>query len=376
VRFIDNDAEFDEVLTCLKGGNTYFIDTEFESNRQGTALSVLQVSVGNGDGNSSDQFVLDAIKLTRLAELGPVMVRDDAVWVLHAGLQDVELLLERFRLPKPPRLFDTQIAWSLLGPEASVSLAYIQYRLLGVRSMKSHQADNWMRRPLPASQIEYAAADIKYLPALHLKLLEQLRAVQREEAVAQACAELLWPKPELPSELSLSSFRNAWQLEPKNQAALRFLIEWYNGLPAWERERAPVPKTMLSIASRLPRVAKDLLRIKGLPPHFSTGYAENLVHGIGRAVNSAHAQDFVRIDPEPYATFEEILLEGWLALFRAKVCAAANVAPDLAFPTRLMRAYKDAVQKRGPLCLPELLEGWRKTLLAASASEFVATHSL
>jgi ribonuclease D len=284
--------------------------------------------------------------------------------------------LECFRLPRPPRLFDTQVAWALLGPEANTSLAYLQFRVLGVRSMKSHQADNWMRRPLPLPQLEYAAKDIEHLPALYLALVDRLEQTGRREAVSLACHEALWPKPDLPPELTLSSFRNAWQLEPSNQAALRYLIEWYNGLPAWERDRAPIPKTMLSIASRLPRTAKDLLRIKGLPPQFGTGYAEAMVRGMARAVTSASDSEFVRIDPEPYATFEDILLDGWLSSLRASVSSAANVAPELAFPARVQRQLKQVAADGETHRISDALEGWRKDLLAAHAHAFAEQHPL
>jgi ribonuclease D len=189
-----------------------------------------------------------------------------------------------------------------------------------------------------------------------------------------ACREALWPKPELPPELSLASFRNAWQLEPQNQAALRHLIDWYNGLPAWDRERAPVPKTMLSIASRLPRTAKDLLRIKGLPPQFGSGYAEAMVRGMTRAVAAANDAEFVRIDPEPYATFDEILLDSWLTSLRATVSCAANVAPELAFPARVQRQLKQAAVNGEAQTIPDLLEGWRRDLLAQGARTFVTEH--
>lgn len=384
VRYIEDDAQLEAALATLSTGDVYFVDTEFESNKRSTTLSLVQVSVAQrarladaegGRELASEPFLLDALKLSRLGELGRVMVREGVEWVLHAGLQDVELLLECFRLPKPPRLFDTQIAWSLLGPEANVSLAYLQFRLLGLRTMKSHQADNWMRRPLPAPQLEYAGKDIEHLPALYLSLQRSLQSVGKADAVAEACAELLWPKPELPPELSLESFRNAWQLEPENQAALRFLIQWYNQLPAFERDRAPVPKTMLSIASRLPRTAKDLLRIKGLPPQFSTGYADALVRGMGRAVASAKKEDFVRIDPEPYATFDDILLEAWLSSLRAEVSHSANVAPELAFPARIQRALRATVRERGPAAALDVLDGWRKHLLGPALGAFIERAS-
>ena len=157
-------------------------------------------------------------------------------------------------------MFDTQVAWALLGAEYSVSLSYLQYRLLGIRTGKAHQADDWKRRPLPASQLAYAAADIVHLPELRRLLGERTAELGREQMVIEASRETVWPEPEPPMPLSLESFRNAWQLEEKNQAALRALIEWFNALDARQRSRAPEPKTLLSIAARLPENVADLGR--------------------------------------------------------------------------------------------------------------------
>src|SRR5207253_1865023 len=100
-----------------------------------------------------------------------------------------------FGRPAPPALFDTQVVWSLLGPEASVSLAFLQFRVLGVRSSKGYQADDWLRRPLPKAQIEYAASDIIHLPALEQDLRRRARDLGREHVIADACRELLLPEP-------------------------------------------------------------------------------------------------------------------------------------------------------------------------------------
>ena len=101
--------------------------------------------------------------------------RQGARWVMHAGLQDVELLLRDFAQAQPPELFDTQIAWGMSGPEASVSLAFLLFKLLGIRSPKGYQADDWMYRPLPEAQLAYAAADIAHLPALESVLGGRMR---------------------------------------------------------------------------------------------------------------------------------------------------------------------------------------------------------
>jgi ribonuclease D len=366
MRWIDTDAELDEVFDDLRVASTFFIDTEFESTKQRTRLSVVQVSRGE------TAYLFDALKLTRLRELGSVLVRDGVEWVMHAGLQDVELLVECFRCARPPRLFDTQVAWGLLGPEAMVSLGYLQFRVLGLRSMKTHQADDWIRRPLPPSQLEYAAADIAHLPALHQKLSEALKAAGRRDVVDQVCHELLWPKLEPMPNLDLSSFRHAWQLEPRNQAALQHLITWYNALPDWERRRSPNPKTLLAIASRLPGHSRDMLRIKGVPPHLGGSVGDAIVKGMSRAAERALVADFVELEPIPYTSFEEIRLEAWLMSLRAEVCAGLSIAPEVAFPPRTLRRLHDAVMAGHPVTAA--LDGWREAVLAAPALAFVQAH--
>lgn len=371
VRWIDNDEQVDAVLEDLKQATTFFIDTEFESTRKRTRLSVIQV------GRGEEIYLLDALALTRLREVGEIMVRDDVRWVLHAGNQDVELLLESFRQPKPPSLFDTQVAWALTSLEGSVSLAYLQYRMLGVRTMKTHQADDWIRRPLPRSQLEYAANDIRYLPQLYEKLSQRLTSAGRAEIVSDVCYGQLWPTPEAPEALTLKSFRHAWQLAPRNQAALRYLIEWYNEQPNWEKERGPQTKTLVAIASRLPKTPKDLMRIKGMPPHFATGYADTLVRGVGRATRDANADEFEQIEPVPYLTRREIEVDAWLTQLRAEVSLGLEVAPELCFPLRIQRAWRGRLldgESAGDL--PASLDGWRAKLLAEATQAFIASKPL
>ena len=369
MRWIDKDEQMDEVLQDLKQASTFFIDTEFESTRKRTRLSVIQVSRGE------ELYLLDALALSRLRELGEIMVRDDVNWVLHAGTQDVELLLECFRQPKPPRLFDTQAAWAMTTLEGSVSLAYLQYRLLGIRTMKTHQADDWIRRPLPKSQLEYAANDIRYLPQLHEKLSSTLEQMGRTSIVSDACYDQLWPKPEAPEVLTLRSFRHAWQLSPRNQAALRYLIKWYNELPNWEKERGPQTKTLLAVASRLPKIPKDLMRIKGIPPHFAHGYADTLVRGVARATRDASTEEFEQIEPVPYLTPHELEVDAWISQLRACVALELQAAPELCFPLRVQKEWRRRLLS-GETAegVAASLEGWRKELLSTAINTFVSRH--
>jgi len=129
VKFIANVSDLAELCRALRGAEILFLDTEFESNRSGTELCLLQVSDGR------EVFLVDAIAIRDLTPLAAPF-ESGALWVLHAGQQDVMLLGERLKLRTRPRVFDTQIAWSLSTVEHSVSLAYAQFRALGLRARR------------------------------------------------------------------------------------------------------------------------------------------------------------------------------------------------------------------------------------------------
>jgi ribonuclease D len=265
-------------------------------------------------------------------------------------------------------VFDTQVAWALLSPEASVSLSYLKFKLLGLREGKPHQADDWLRRPLSDSQLRYAAGDVQHLPALAQLLAERAEAKSRLELVFQASHEALEPAHEPAAPLSLASFRNAWQLGPRSQAGLRFLIDWYQQLPAEDKERAPEMKTLLALAARMPESVDALARIKGASPAFVKRYGKQIVDGLREAASLS--ADFVAIDPAPYATFAEIRYDGWLGLLRAEVCAALEVSPEHVLPARVMRELKAKLQGKRPVRLSDALRGYRKHLLGSAVDEF------
>ncbi|MCB9578644.1 MAG: HRDC domain-containing protein [Polyangiaceae bacterium] len=368
MHLIDSRAELDRVVRELEEGSTFYLDTEFEATREGTTLCVMQLSSGGSI------HLIDALRLSDLAPLTRALGKADAEWVLHAGQQDVPLLVDRLKLETPPRLFDTQVAWGLTSAEPSVSLAYLQFRMLGLRSGKAHQADDWKRRPLPDSQLAYAASDIEHLPEMHAELRRKLESLGRLDIVREASADLTWPSSDPPEPIALEDFRNAWQLDVHSQAALRFLITWHNELSPRERRFAPEQKTLLSIAARLPESGADLARIKGVPRRWAQEQGERLVGRLMRATAEADGSRFVPIDPPPYATFEEIRIDAWLAFLRAEVCTALTVAPELALPGRVLKKLRRALLEHESFdaAVNATLGGWRHRLLAEAMAKVAA----
>ncbi len=350
---VSDERDLQRAVAALAGSQRFFIDTEFESSRQGKTLSLIQVSRGE------EIFIIDALQLPSLQTLGDMLCEASTEWVLHAGLQDVELLCAAFGGREPPKLFDTQVAWALLGPEAGVSLAFLQFKLLGIRTSKGYQADDWMRRPLPAAQLQYAAEDIAHLPALAQKLHGLAQPMNRDRFIRAASFDMLRPTAPPAQPLGFESFRNAWQLDARGQGALRNLIDWHNG-PAGSQAGLQA-RTLLAIASRQPRSPRDLARIKGVSSAVVRRHGAELVQLVARG----EAVDAPTLEPPAYASFEHNVREAKLMLLRAELCAELSVAPEIALPMAIVRRMIHRVNAEGSLraARPEL-SGWREELLA------------
>lgn len=112
----------------------------------------------------------------------------EATWIIHAASQDLPCMREIGIVP--PRIFDSELAARLLG-KSGASLGWLLESEFGIQLRKAHSADNWSRRPLPASWLTYAALDVDYLPELAQSLADQLVATGRHEWAEQEFADIL-----------------------------------------------------------------------------------------------------------------------------------------------------------------------------------------
>ena len=344
------------------GPQPLYVDTEFESGRQGIRLCLLQLSLGHSI------FLFDALRLPTLAPLGPLLSRPNLLWVLHAGLQDLRLIEQEVGTA-PNQLLDTQVAWALLGPEYSVSLAYLEYKVRGIRADKGHQADDWVRRPIPRSQLDYAAQDVAHLPAIFGHIRERLLDLDRLDIAIAASLATLSPEPEAPRLLGIGSFRNAWQLSPEGLTALASLVAFHNELSPDEQGAIGEPKVLMSLAARLPKTKDDLVRIKGVNRSLAERHGARILALIQSARERGPAASVV-LEPPAYGSFEEHRLDAWITTLRAEVCTTLSVAPELALPNRLTRRMLDAYASGGIPALLGGLSGWRQGLLKAEVARF------
>jgi ribonuclease D len=98
--------------------------------------------------------------------------------VFHSARQDLEILFQTANI-LPKKIFDTQIAASILGYPHQISYKLLVEKLCGKKLKKAHTRANWEKRPLTNEMIEYAAEDVQFLLEIHSKLYKKLQEQDR-----------------------------------------------------------------------------------------------------------------------------------------------------------------------------------------------------
>jgi ribonuclease D len=245
------------------------VDTEFMRERTyWPELCVVQLA------GAHEVAVIDAqAPEIDLAPLGDLLTDQAVMKVFHAARQDIEIFVLRFGdVPKP--LFDTQIAAMVAGFGEQVGYEALVSALAGGSIDKAHRFSDWSARPLSASQITYAAADVTYLRTVYNRLCARLKQDGRLDWVAEEMAELADPA------LYRADPEAMWErLRPRSNN--RRFLGMVRALAAWrerEAQRVNIPRqrlvrdeTLLEIAATAPANPDGLARARGISRGFAEG---------------------------------------------------------------------------------------------------------
>ena len=228
------------------------LDTEFIRERTyWPQLALVQLALGDPADPTAPGTILlvDPLVPGMCEALGPLL-RDPAVLkVMHSASEDLVALRHACgTLPAP--LFDTQVAAALAGVGGGMGYQKLVQALAGAALDKGETRSDWLRRPLSAAQLDYAADDVRYLHALHAQLDVRLRAAGREGWLREEGARLLatvaedagdrWP------HLAL---RSAQFLDADAQRRLLRLLRWREARArASDRPRSWVLDNELAVA--------------------------------------------------------------------------------------------------------------------------------
>lgn len=263
VRRVETPAALEEAIACWSQAPSLGVDTEansFHAYRE--RLCLLQVADG------TDDWLVDPIALGgELRRIVPLFANPAIPKIFHAAEYDLMLLRKELGV-EMRGLFDTQVAITLLKRKQT-GLAAVLQEIYGLTMSKKEQRSDWGRRPLSPDQMDYARADVHFLPDLHVRLARDLEAegVARHASheFARLEREVLIPRP--PDPLRWRKMKGARGLDPEGMARLEALFHWREST-AEARDVPPFRvmgnESLLELAARPPRDAKDLASVPGI----------------------------------------------------------------------------------------------------------------
>ncbi|NCO41894.1 MAG: hypothetical protein COY42_03930 [Armatimonadetes bacterium CG_4_10_14_0_8_um_filter_66_14] len=181
--YVSRQGPLDALTRQVEGAVRVAIDTEANSlYRYRERVCLIQLSV-DGDNHLVDP-------LARLDLTGFMNALAGKPLIFHGADYDLRMMRSSFGFRPGGWVFDTMIAAQLVGYE-QVGLASLVERFFGVTLSKGAQKSDWTRRPLPARELAYAAADTRYLPELAELLREELQHLGRLGWHEEACERLI-----------------------------------------------------------------------------------------------------------------------------------------------------------------------------------------
>ena len=205
------------------------LDTEFIRERTyWPQLALVQVALGdaNDPTASGDVLLVDPLVPGMADALVPLLTDPGVLKLMHSPSED----LVAFRhacgvLPAP--LFDTQAAAALCGIGGGLGYQKLVQEVTAVALQKGETRSDWLRRPLSASQLDYAADDVRHLHALHHALQAKLDALGRSAWLAEdSDRQLANAADEDGERWPHLAMRSSQFLDPAAQRRLLRLLRW------------------------------------------------------------------------------------------------------------------------------------------------------
>ena len=260
--YISKPDELATFLERAKSQRVIAVDTEFLREKTfHPRLCLLQIGLPTGECVAIDPILLDD-----LSGVAALMSDDSITKVFHACGQDLEVINHALGCTIAP-VFDTQLAAAFLGHRMQLGYGALVEAYTGRHLPKAASLTDWSRRPLDAEQLEYAEDDVRYLPGIYRKMVDELVARNR----------LGWVTPELEEATSpahyLHDSRRAFRKLKRSGSLTRRQLAIAREVCAWrddQAERRDIPRkwvlsdeAVVEACKLAPKTVERLRRIRG-----------------------------------------------------------------------------------------------------------------
>lgn len=363
VVLVENTADLDVLAQSWLDLDVLAVDTEFERRTTFYAkLALLQVY----DGQSI--YLIDPLKVECPNSLKNVFANNNIVKILHSCKEDIEVLFTEWGC-KVAKLFDTQVAYHIVSDEASIGYARLVEEYTDVVLSKQQTQSDWVKRPLSAAQLKYAANDVLYLIFIYEKLkakLEDLNLVELFETECDEIVKLSIDRAQLPADYREAKEVNL--LSSNDLSLFKLLFDWREKVAREDnRTKNHIIKDqqLVQMAILKPTSKAALKGILELHPRSVRKYAESWITIVESWKNSRPSPLPVVINPRDIAAIKPLVSE-WEKLIKL-VAKQQHIPASLIMSKRIMRKLAYAmITKSNP---PAIWGGWRKNLLEESLVE-------
>ncbi len=324
------------------------LDTEFVREKTFRARpGLIQVSDGTGI------WLADPVALPEMEPLGQMLADTGVTKVLHSVGEDLEVL-EQVSGALPQPLFDTQIAAAMLGMPLQCRYEHLVEEIFGAHLPGGKARNDWCRRPLDRTLLEYAAQDVIWLPRLCRHLSEQLEHRGRLEWLEEDCARIVENARRKLGPPPLSRVKGAGRLPDEILAVLEPLAQWREQ----QADERDLPRRFVLSDESLITLAETAARrgaasaISELKPGMRRRHGDRLVELIETTDRDAFRRP----------SWLNALDDGQREQLRQAQAVVRELAEELKVEPALI-ASKRELTRIVRSERPEWLDGWRGELL-------------
>ena len=348
--WIDNPERLRERLAQLPA--VIGMDTEFIRERTyWPQLALVQIALDSSDDGI---LLVDTLAPGMTAALVPLLTDPQVTKVMHSASEDLVAFKHACGVV-PAGLFDTQIAASLAGVGGGLSYQKLVLAQTGISVDKGETRSDWLRRPLSASQLTYAAEDVRHLHVLHRQLAEELVTLERSDWLAEDCTRMLAgannDEPERWPHLPL---RSAQYVDRDTQVRVLRLLRWREAYArSSDRPRSWVLDNELAvtIARQNPANVAALRSLLDATPKSPRSLGDALFAALTTPLADETDAPLARGDDRDKKQL------------RALQDAVATLAAELGLPDGVLASRKWLETLQDGHDWPGALSGWRRKLL-------------
>lgn len=358
-------------------GTAVALDTEFM--RVSTfypQVGLIQVADGQGI------VLIDPLSISDWQPLRELLVDPGVTKILHSCSEDL-LVFYTFLKVLPEPLFDTQIAAALLGASQSLSYQNLVRQHSDIDLPKAETRSDWLQRPLTPEQLEYAALDVEFLPAIWRHQQAELASRGRLAWLAEDCERLRQTyRDEIEGRFGdyYLNFKSGWQLRPRSLLALKWLATWREQRARKrDRPRSWILKdaALFSLAQGLVQNRAELAATPEVSENFVRHEGEAVLQLLRQAATADEAECPPR-QPAPLTPAQKATLKRLQDAVEARAAELGIPAEILGRKRALVPLLQSAAalapgETLAPEQIPEELRGWRAHEILPRLREVLAS---